>query len=154
MDVSIPFSKVEHSSSMVVLRLELGWMHRLTTSHITLRSSYRKCFSSRSTTYDITSGISKNSFACSRKAIDPCSYNQDVLRQIKESVVNRDHSPSRLSSLSLCNTEAFHSQSRVRESRTRRCCPARLDDDPPSSSGGCKPLLRCLSSLSSSPISR
>lgn len=64
MDVSISLSSIAHKSFIEVLLLEFGQIQRLTTSDITLRSSYLKCFNSGSTTYGNTSGNSRNSLAC------------------------------------------------------------------------------------------
>lgn len=49
-DVSIPLSSMVFNSCIQSCLLGSGWMHSFTTSHITLRSSYLKCFNTGSTT--------------------------------------------------------------------------------------------------------
>lgn len=57
--VSILLSSIVHNSRIDGRTEGSGLMQRVITSHIALRSSYLKCFNSGSTTYDITSGISR-----------------------------------------------------------------------------------------------
>lgn len=63
-EVSILLSNMLHTSCIDGRFVGSGWMHRLMTSHIIWRSSFAKCFNSGSTKQHVTSGSSRNSFAC------------------------------------------------------------------------------------------